>query len=268
MNLSSMRKAFFLRTVLLSFLALPGLVASAQDLSAFIKKEFTSTDGSTLPYRILFPEGYDEGKKYPMILVLHGAGERGSDNEKQLTHGGKLFLDSAVRKKYKAIVVFPQCPAENYWASVEIDRTKTPLALDFDYARPITKPLQASIELVRQLMREEKVDERRVYITGLSMGGMGTFEAVYRNPGLFAAALPICGGGDAEHYKRVDPPFWIFHGSDDAVVDVKYSRAMVEKLKDLKVKVKYTEYPGVNHNSWNNAFAEPDFLRWMFKRRS
>ena len=263
-----MSKAFFDRAVLLSFLAFQCVAASAQDVSAFIKKEFAATDGTTLPYRILFPEGYDQRKKYPLILVLHGAGERGSDNEKQLIHGGRLFLDSAVRKKYKAIVVFPQCPAQNYWASVEIDRTKTPLALDFDYTRAVTKPLQASIELVQELMREEKVDGRRVYITGLSMGGMGTFEAVYRNPGLFAAALPICGGGDAEHYKRVDAPFWIFHGTDDTVVDVKYSREMVEKLKDLKVKVKYTEYPGVNHNSWDNAFADPDFLRWMFKRRN
>ena len=262
-----MGKLFFPPGILLLFFLLPGKRASAQDLSLYAAKTYAAADGLTLPYRILFPDGYEEGKKYPLILVLHGAGERGSDNEKQLTHGGKLFLDSAVRKKYEAIVVFPQCPAETYWASVQIDRTKTPLALDFDYTRPVTRPLNAAIELVRQLVREEKVDERCVYVTGLSMGGMGTFEAVYRNPGLFAAALPICGGGDTEHYKKVKTPFWIFHGTDDAVVAVKYSRAMVEKLKDLKVKVKYTEYPGVNHNSWDSAFAEPGLLRWMFKRR-
>ena len=262
-----MGKLFFLPTILLLLFLLSGKSASAQDLSQYASKTYTAADGLTLPYRILFPDGYEDGKKYPLILVLHGAGERGSDNEKQLTHGGKLFLDSAVRKKYEAIVVFPQCPAENYWASVQIDRTKTPYVLDFDYTRPVTQPLSAAIELVRQLIRDEKVDERCVYITGLSMGGMGTFEAVYRNPGLFAAALPICGGGDTEHYRKVKTPFWIFHGTDDAVVDVKYSRAMMEKLKDLKVKVKYTEYPGVNHNSWDNAFAEPRFLRWMFKRR-
>ena len=262
-----MHNLFLLRNILSLLFLLSGVLASAQDLSQYIKKEYTAADGSTLPYRILFPDGYENGKKYPLILVLHGAGERGSDNEKHLIHGGKLFLDSALRKKYEAIVVFPQCPAESYWASVQIDRTKTPLALDFDYTRPVTKPLNAAIALVRQLIRDEKVDQRRVYIAGLSMGGMGTFEAVYRNPELFAAALPICGGGDTDSYKKLKTPFWIFHGADDTVVDVKYSRAMVEKLKDLRVKVKYTEYPDVNHNSWDNAFAEQQFLRWMFKRK-
>src|SRR5690606_19323608 len=115
--------------------------------------------------------------------------------------------------------------------------------------------------------KDEAVDAHRVYITGLSMGGMGTFEAVYRYPKRFAAALPICGGGDTLRYTRVKLPFWVFHGTDDGVVNVSCSRAMVKKLEDLRVKVRYTEYPGVNHNSWDNAFAEPDFLEWMFSQR-
>lgn len=231
------------------------------------KKEFSSTAGTQLPYRILFPENYDQTKKYPLILVLHGAGERGSDNEKQLVHGSELFLDSVVRKKYPAIVVFPQCPEESYWSSVTIDREKLPLALDFNYTQPITAPLNDAISLVQSLKQTEGVNEKRIYITGLSMGGMGTFEAVHRFPDMFASALPICGGGDTARYKKVKTPFWVFHGTDDAVVNVQYSRSMVERLKDLKVKVKYTEYPGVNHNSWDSAFAEPDFLKWMFKNK-
>ncbi len=233
----------------------------------YLKKEFTSPEGSVLPYRILYPENYDKDKKYPLILVLHGAGERGNDNEKQLIHGGKLFIDSAVRKEYPAIVVFPQCPEQDYWSSVDIDRGKTPLVLSFDYRDQITTPLRDAISLVKQLMKDEGVNAKRVYVTGLSMGGMGTFEAVSRFPNLFAAAMPICGGGDTQHYSKVKIPFWVFHGAADAVVNVEYSRAMVEKLKDLKVKVKYTEYPGVNHNSWDNAFAEPDFLKWMFAQK-
>ena len=240
----------------------------SQDLSMFQKKEFISPQGTVLPYRILFPESYDRSKKYPLVLVLHGAGERGSDNEKQLMHGSKLFMDSAVRKKYPAIVVFPQCPQENYWSSVKIDRTATPLKLDFDYTEPITTPLKDAMALVEQLVSEGGINSRRVYITGLSMGGMGTFEAVHRFPDIFAAALPICGGGDTLHYKKVSTPFWVFHGADDAVVDVEYSRAMVDKLKEMKVKVRYTEYPGVNHNSWDNAFAESDFLKWMFSKKN
>lgn len=258
----------FYRGILLSLmLVFLGMAASSQDLSLYEKKNFKSSDGFNLPYRILYPENYRAEKKYPLILVLHGAGERGADNEKQLVHGSKLFLDSAVRKKYEAIVVFPQCPEDSYWSSVTIDRNKTPLALKFDYTRPATQPLKAAIELVQDMTRQGNVNEDRVYITGLSMGGMGTFEAVHRYPDLFAAALPICGGGDTDHYKKVKTPFWVFHGSDDAVVDVDYSKAMVHKLEDLDVKVKYTEYPGVNHNSWDSAFAEPDFLKWMFKKK-
>ncbi len=101
------------------------------------------------------------------------------------------------------------------------------------------------------------------------MGGMGTFESVYRYPTLYAAALPICGGGNSDLYDaRVKQiPFWIFHGAVDAVVSPKLSQEMVERLKVLKAKVKYSEYPGVNHNSWDNAFAEPDYLKWMFEQK-
>lgn len=262
-----MHNAFSSGTLLSLMFVFFGMAASAQDLSSYERETFRSTDGFNLPYRVLYPDGYDAGKKYPLILVLHGAGERGSDNEKQLIHGSKLFLDPAVREKYEAIVVFPQCPEDGYWSSVTIDRSQNPLALKFDYTRPITRPLKAAIELVQNIMSQQAVDEEQVYITGLSMGGMGTFEAVHRYPDLFAAALPICGGGDTQHYRKVKTPFWVFHGSDDAVVNVRYSKVMVDKLKDIGVKVKYTEYPGVNHNSWDSAFAEPDFLKWMFKKK-
>lgn len=242
--------------------------ASSQDLSMFLKKEYTSAEGKKLPYRILFPEEYDKTKTYPLILVLHGAGERGNDNTKQLTHGGKLFLDSVAREKYPAIVVFPQCPENEYWASVKIDRKQSPMVLDFDYTRPISTPLSTVMGLMHELIQNESVDSGRIYITGLSMGGMGTFEAVHRYPQMFACAMPICGGGDSQSYSKSKTPFWVFHGSIDAVVDVKYSHAMVAKLKKSKMKVNYSEYPGVNHNSWDNAFAEPAFLPWMFSHRS
>lgn len=246
------------------------LSVTAQDLAEFKKNVYTSSAGHALPYRILYPKNYDQTKKYPLVLVLHGAGERGDDNEKQLVHGSKLFLDSLNRLNYPAIVIFPQCASESYWANVDVDRTKNPYTLVFDYTRPIMPPLQAAIELVQKTIAEGSVDSKRVYITGLSMGGMGTFEAVYRFPKLFAAAAPICGGADLKAYdKRVaKTPFYIFHGADDAVVGVENSREAVAKLKSLKTKhVTYMEYPGVNHNSWDNAFAEPDYLSWMFSKR-
>jgi len=241
----------------------------AQDLSLYQKETYINEKKDTLRYRILFPEHYDKAKKYPLVLFLHGAGERGKDNEKQLTHGAKLFLSPENRKNFPCIVVFPQCPSESFWSSVKVDRSKTPMAFDFDYSRPSNTPLLSTIEVVKKIIREEGVDKKRVYITGLSMGGMGTFEAVYRFPKLFAAALPICGGGDVKSYdarvKKI--PFWVFHGAVDAVVDVKNSRDMVERLKTLNAQVKYSEYPGVNHNSWDNAFAEPEFLGWMFSKK-
>lgn len=238
--------------------------STAQD---FEKKTFASSTGE-LPYRILYPENYDKTKTYPLVLFLHGAGERGNNNESQLVHGSKLFLDSANRKNYPAIVIFPQCTEQGYWSSVSVDRTKSPFTLGFDYTRPITPDLQAAIELVQQTIKSGSVDKTRVYIAGLSMGGMGTFEAVYRYPDLFAAAVPICGGADVRAYdKRVSKiPFRVFHGAKDVVVDVKHSQVIVAKLKALHTKVEYIEYPEVNHNSWDNAFAEPDFLSWMFDK--
>jgi predicted peptidase len=232
----------------------------------FEKKEFKYADGKILPYRILFPANYDKSKKYPLVVMLHGAGERGNDNEKQLTHGAKLFLNEENRKNFPAIVVFPQCPENSFWGSVSIDRNKTPLTFEFNYDNTITWPLDAVQKLVTQIQTSEATDKKRCYITGLSMGGMGTFEMVYRFPKLFAAAMPICGGGDAIRYdERIKKTaFWVFHGDADPVVSVNESRAMVNKLKSLKVNTTYTEYPNVNHNSWDNAFAEPTFLSWMF----
>ena len=237
-------------------------------LDIYEKKEFVY-NGNVLPYRLLYPANYDKNKKYPLLLFLHGAGERGKDNEKQLIHGSKLFITDENRKNFPAIVVFPQCPQESFWAVMKTDQTKQPPLRTFDYTVEPNWPLAAANELVKKLSNEEGVDKKQIFISGLSMGGMGTFESVYRYPGMYAAASPICGGGDVNHYdKRVTKTaFWVFHGAADAVVNVKLSQEMVAKLKSLKAEVKYTEYPGVNHNSWDNAFAEKDYLSWMLSHK-
>ncbi len=239
------------------------------EFALFEQRVYPSVDGNILPYRILYPENYDKTKKYPLVIFLHGSGERGKDNEKQLTHGARLFLKEENRKNFPAIIIFPQCPEESSWAYANIDRTVSPAKFELDYSAPANWPLAAANELVKKTIAEGSVDPGRVYITGLSMGGMGTFESVFRYPNLYAAALPICGGGDVEEYdKRVaKTAFWVFHGAADAAVNVKMSQDMVEKLKKLKAEVKYSEYPGVNHNSWDNAFAEPDYLGWMFRHK-
>ena len=139
----------------------------------------------------------------------------------------------------------------------------------FDYNIEPKWPLAATNEVIRKFIKEGVVDPASIYISGWSMGGYGTYEFVYRNPDLFAAALPICGGGDVAKYdKRIKKTaFWIFHGDSDEVVDVKYSHDMVARLTKIKNEVRYTEYPGIAHNSWDSAFAEPDFLTWMFSHK-
>ncbi len=240
----------------------------AQDFSLFEKRNFQAKDGGVLPYRILLPDNYDPAKKYPLVLFLHGAGERGDDNEKQLVHGVKTFLKAAHREQFPCIVVAPQCPTDSYWASPKFERTKYPIDFDFNYEYDETVALDRAMQLTRSIIRKEAVDKKRVYITGLSMGGMGTYEAVYRYRKLFAAAIAVCGGADVDAYKKKHAkiPFWLFHGDVDGVVEVKHSRAMNEKLRALGAEVRYTEYADVNHNSWEKAYEESELLPWLFAK--
>ncbi|MEO1625165.1 MAG: carboxylesterase family protein, partial [Bacteroidota bacterium] len=238
----------------------------AQDLSLFKASQYQNDQGQVFPYRILFPKDYNKSQKYPLVLFLHGAGERGNDNESQLVHGVKTFLEGENRDNFPCIVLAPQCPKESYWSSVTVDRSQYPVTLDFDYKRDATHPLAMTIELLKKLTKEEAVDPDRVYITGLSMGGMGTMEALYRHPELFAAAASVCGGGQAEAFdKRYGSiPLWLFHGDVDGVVKVEQSRELFTHFQATGLDVRYTEYPGVNHNSWENAYAEKDLLPWLF----
>jgi predicted peptidase len=238
----------------------------AQDFSKYEKSVFVNKS-DTLPYRILFPENFDSSKKYPLLLFLHGSGERGNDNEAQLKHGGKLFLDQETRQNSPAIIVFPQCPADSYWANVEVERNNSGKPLEFKFqkgGRP-TKAMAALVGLTKRLTEKPFVDQEQIYVGGLSMGGMGTFEILRRKPKLFAAAFAICGGDNVKNvkkYKRV--PLWIFHGEDDDVVPVAFSEKVVEALRDKDAEVKFTIYPGVKHNSWDNVFADTQFLPWLF----
>lgn len=245
--------------------------AGAQD-STLYKKQVFKHGKDTLLYRIMYPSKYDVNKKYPVVLYLHGAGERGSDNEAQLVHGAKVFADSVNRTKYPAFVIFPQCPANDFWARIKRSEPSAGDSLGgFEYTSgaPIGKALSLVEKLIDSFAKTPQADKNRIYIGGLSMGGMGTFELLWRKPGFFAAAMPICGGGDPSKVARYakNYPVWIFHGSADPVVPVSNSRLMVNYLKAAGAKVTYTEYPGVGHDSWNNAFAEPKFLEWLFEQK-
>lgn len=257
-------------SALLLFLMVASFSTQAQDeLEAYERRVFVYKN-DTLPYRILYPENYDASQKYPLILVLHGAGERGRDNQKQLTHGARTFLIPKNREQYPAIVVFPQCPPESYWSNVRRqehpDGTRT---FTFRRGGKPTDAMRSVMHLLDELKNTESVDEARLYLGGLSMGGMGTFELLRRQPHTFAAAFPICGGGHpamAKKYAR-HVSLWVFHGAKDNIVLPEHSTRMVAAIRRAGGDVKYTLYPDANHNSWDPAFAEPLLLPWLFSHQ-
>lgn len=236
----------------------------SQDLSLYEKRQFDQ-DGQSMPYRILMPIDYSKDKTYPLILVLHGSGERGNDNESQLVHGSDLFLKDAVREKYPAIVVFPQCAANSSWAKVVVSGEWGNRTFGFYKKSQPTADMLLLEGLLKYLRKTYSIHADKIYVGGLSMGGMGTFELVRRNPKRFAAAFPICGGANPKIAKRISKiDWWVFHGAADDVVPPKYSTQMVNALQNHGAVVTYSLYPNVGHNSWENAFAEKELLPWLF----
>ena len=239
-------------------LAFP-VFAQGPDLSKFDRGSYINK-GDTVPYRILFPQNFDPTKKYAMILVLHGAGERGNNNESQLKYGTQLFMNDTIRAKYPAIVIFPQCPASSFWSNVKMGNDASgKLTWTFIEGGDPTVAMKGLLGLISQFQDKPYVDKHRIYVGGLSMGGMGTFELLRRKPEWFAAAFSICGGDNtlnARIYaKKV--PMWIFHGEKDSVVPFDHSQVMVEAIKAAGGNPKFTVYPNDDHNSWDDALKEP-----------
>ncbi|WP_036674893.1 prolyl oligopeptidase family serine peptidase [Pedobacter heparinus] len=245
-----------------------GLNGIAQDFTKYEKGSFIKGKDSIF-YRVLFPENFDAAKQYPILFFLHGRGESGNDNQKQLTHGAKLFLKPEIRKQFPAIVVFPQCSSDSYWANVNIStEANGKRVFNFQEKGKPTKAMQALLDMVNNFMDKPYVNKKQVYVGGLSMGGMGTYELLRRRPRLFAAAFAICGGDNVANVQRYQKvPLWIFHGEKDDVVPVSCSTIIADQLKVLGHPAKLTLYPEANHNSWDPAFAEPDLLPWLFSNR-
>ena len=229
------------------------------------QKAVHKKDGAVLPYRILLPKNFDQNKKYPLLVFLHGAGERGGDNERQLTHGSDQFLTHDFRKEHPAIIVFPQCPKGAYWATIL--RREGPLKFSYSKKPKKNPPLDLVEGMLKELLSNYKIDRSRIYVGGLSMGGMGTFELVYRNPRLFAAAFAICGGANPKIARKIKRPVWrVDHGEVDSIVPIGLSEQMVAALRKKKAQVSFNRYPKVNHNSWDNVFEDPSFLPWLFSQ--
>lgn len=225
---------------------------------------YISAQGDTLPYRSLSPAEMKPGRKYPLILLLHDAGKKGSDNERQLMTGAKMFLNPVNREEFPAFVLIPQCKAGEWWT---YDRKPK----DFDglpYADTLNTYLAMVKTVLDQYLAMPEVDKSRIYVMGASMGGVGTFDIVSHYPEIFAAAVPICGAIAPGHLSQAkDVNFWIFHGDDDQTVPVYCSRRAYMELKAAGADVRYTEYPGGKHNINSNVYNTPGFMKWLFSQK-
>lgn len=218
---------------------------------------------SGLPYRLFVPRNYDAAKRYPLIVFLHGSGERGVDNQAQINANGPPRLASPeVQAEHPCFVLAPQCPPDNRWQSWE---GRTPRQAMVRMAEQPSDPMRLLMQLLGELPRQFSIDTRRIYLTGLSLGGFGTWELMARRPQMFAAAVPIAGRADLTTAPLIKSiPTWVFHGDADQSVSVEHSRAMVGAMKIFGAPIRYTEYAGVGHNSWDRAYSEPELYTWLF----
>jgi len=238
----------------------------ADNKAGFLDRKI-SIGASDYRYKVFIPADRNPRTKGPIILFLHGAGERGDDNEAQTRVGvGPALLKQPA--DFPAVVVFPQCPRNRWWNEPEMEAM--------------------ALNILDAAVTEFNGDSSRIYLTGLSMGGYGTWAIARSTARKFAGMGVICGGvkpppgvrlpagtdGDSsvDPYRAIaekvkDTPVWVFHGGADPVVPVTESRKMVEAIKAVGGDVRYTEYEGVGHNSWDRAYAEPAFFSWLLSNR-
>jgi predicted peptidase len=235
-----------LRSVLLAFFlaaVFSGEWLQAQDQPAAQPgKQVEVRDADTYNYLLFTPAKYEEQEKWPLIVFLHGAGERGDDLNQVKVHGPPKVVTG--QPEFGFLVVSPQVPKEQRW---EADKV---------------------MAIVDQVQKSLKVDPDRVYVTGLSMGGFGTWSVAAKYADRLAAIVPICGGGDpatAEKFAKL--PCWVFHGAKDTAVPLKRSDEMVEALKQAGGAPKYTVYPEAGHDSWTESYNNPELYQWLLAQR-
>jgi predicted peptidase len=230
----------------------------AQPQSGLKPKIFENAEGRKMPYRLFVPAKYEAKNVYPLAIWLHGVNGRGNDNMAQISEanriGSHIWTFSENQAKNPCFVVAPQCADEEYWAAG-------------DGYRP-TEQLRLVLELLSDLRKTYSIDGQRMYVAGQSMGGIGTWAIITANPNLFAAAVPLCGGGNvADASKLTKMPIWAFHGDKDQSVPVDYSRKMIAAIRKAGGSPKYTEYKGAGHEIWERVFKEPELLPWVFSQR-
>lgn len=229
----------------------------------FFQEKTHVSEGDTLLYRLLEPTFESKDGSYPVVLFLHGAGERGDDNMRQLWHVMPEFAALSARKNHPCYVIAPQCPAEDYWTSGR-RKDEGGIAWNDD-----VDPNQRMImEIVDNVLANDDADPDRLYIVGLSMGGAGTWDMLFHYPDRFAAAIPVCGWTDVSRAPRIRHiPIWIFHGTDDNIVPFHESLSMYNALKEAGGRPILTALEGVAHNSWDHVFSENTLVMdWLFSQ--
>ena len=215
-------------------------------VTAFAPETSPPTSKWTLPYRLMRPKS-SKGMGYPLLIFLHGAGERGNENLRQLQSVPAQMSHSEWRSQFPCFVAAPQCPPQYSWSHTEIR--------------------DSVIAMIDELLQEcPEIDSRRIYLAGISMGGHGSWTLAAHRPDLFAAVIPVCGGGSVEDAsKLIHVPLWAVHGDADTVVPVDGSRRMIAAILAAGGKPEYTELAGVGHDCWNHADQE-GLLAWMFSQ--
>ena len=227
--------------------------------SLFSYEKYSNASGDTLNYRQLVSD-YDPITKYPLVIFLHGSGERGNDNEAQLKWGVLNFASDQIMKMHPSIIIAPQCPKNMSWDNFSEE--------DMSFQQSPTEPMKLLMELINEVIVKLPVDTNRIYITGLSMGGFGTYDAIMRYPDMFAAAVPVCGGGDVTKAQSIAHiPIWIFHGALDQAVNPAMSQNMVEALTKEGGHPGYTQYPETGHFSWIAAYSDNMMMEWLYSQR-
>ncbi|MDD2709304.1 MAG: prolyl oligopeptidase family serine peptidase [Verrucomicrobiae bacterium] len=235
---------------------LSSAVANAQVVDGFQPFTCKPENRNPMSYRLFVPE--NPGKEnLPLIVHFHGAGSRGNDNLKQITWT-KCFATKEMQARHPCFILAPQCPDPLRWVD-------TDWALLKHQMPPITAEMQNAVEIIEEVLAKYPVDRRRIYLTGQSMGGFAVWDILCRRPDLFAAAVPVCGGGDESKAPLIkDIPIWAFHGAKDPTVKVERSRNMIEALKKAGGAPLYTEYPDVEHSAWVPAYKEEKLPDWLF----
>jgi predicted peptidase len=228
-------------------------IRSARFEPDYASRTFKGTGDGELIYGWLSPLQPKEGEKYPLVICLHGSGGNSS--------ASGVLVRPEMRQKYPAFVMVPKAETGYVWAKTDLLRRKAASA-------DVKEKLPLLVEAIQSLLKTEAIDPTRVYITGQSLGGIGSWAAIATHPELFAAAVPVCGAWKVEDVpKMIAVPVWAFHGAEDSTVPTHFSRELTDALTKAGGTSKYTEYPGVGHGSWTKAYEEADMWMWLFAQK-